>query len=75
MIIAQTFDGWVIGPKIVSETVGMSTFWVVVAVLIGGSLMGPVGMFFGVPAFGIIKLIYLAKLKKAEEKSNKFEGE
>lgn len=53
----------------------MSTFWVVVAVLIGGSLMGPVGMFFGVPAFGIIKLIYLAKLKKAEEKSNKFEGE
>ena len=75
MIIAQTVDGWVIGPKIVSETVGMSTFWVVVAVLIGGSLMGPVGMFFGVPAFGIIKLIYLAKLKKAEEKSNKFEGE
>lgn len=75
MIIAQTVDGWVIGPKIVSETVGMSTFWVVVAVLIGGSLMGPLGMFFGVPAFGIIKLVYLAKLKKIEEKSNKFEGE
>lgn len=68
MMIAQAVDGWVIGPKIVSETVGMSTFWVVVAVLIGGSLMGPVGMFFGVPAFGIIKLIYLAKLKKSQEK-------
>lgn len=67
MMIAQAVDGWVIGPKIVSETVGMSTFWVVVAVLIGGSLMGPMGMFFGVPAFGIIKLVYLAKLKKSQE--------
>ena len=45
ILIAQTVDGWVIGPKIVSETVGMRTFWVVVAVLIGGSLFGPVGMF------------------------------
>ncbi len=61
--IAQTVDGWVIGPKVVSETVGMSTFWVVVSVLIGGSLFGPVGMFFGVPVFGMIKLIYLKLLK------------
>ena len=67
MAIGQTVDGWVIGPKIVSETVGMSTFWVVVAVLIGGSLMGPMGMFFGVPVFGIIKLIYMEQLKKAEK--------
>lgn len=45
MIIGQTVDGWIVGPKIVSETVGMSTFWVIVAVLIGGSVMGPMGMF------------------------------
>lgn len=65
--VAQTVDGWVIGPKIVSETVGMGTFWVVVSVLIGGSLFGPVGMFFGVPVFGMIKLIYLKLLKKRGE--------
>lgn len=65
--IAQAVDGWVIGPKIVSETVGMGTFWVVVSVLIGGSLLGPVGMFFGVPVFGMIKLIYLKLLKKRGE--------
>lgn len=64
ILIAQTVDGWVIGPKIVSETVGMGTFWVVLAVLIGGSLFGPVGMFFGVPAFGILKLVYIKLLNK-----------
>lgn len=69
MMVGQTVDGWIVGPKIVSETVGMSTFWVIVAVLIGGSLMGPVGMFFGVPAFGIIKLIYETQLKKTENSS------
>ena len=69
MIIGQTVDGWIVGPKIVSETVGMSTFWVIVAVLIGGSVMGPMGMFFGVPAFGIIKLIYETQLKKVENGS------
>ena len=64
IIIAQTVDGWIIGPKVVSETVGMGTFWVVVSVLIGGSLFGPVGMFFGVPVFGMIKLIYIKLLNK-----------
>lgn len=66
--VAQAVDGWVIGPKIVSETVGMRTFWIVVSVLIGGSLFGPVGMFFGVPVLGMIKIIYLKYLKKEEKK-------
>lgn len=68
IVVAQTVDGWVIGPKIVSETVGMGTFWVVVSILIGGSLFGPVGMFFGVPVFGMLKLIYIRLLKKSKEK-------
>lgn len=71
MMVGQAVDGWIVGPRIVSETVGMSTFWVIVAVLIGGSLMGPVGMFFGVPAFGIIKLIYEIQLKKTNNSNSK----
>ena len=65
--VAQLVDGWVIGPKIVSETVGMGTFWVVLSVLIGGSILGPIGMFFSVPVFGMIKLIYLKLLKERGE--------
>lgn len=66
ILVAQAVDGWIIGPKVVSETVGMRTFWIIVSVLIGGSLFGPVGMFFGVPIFGILKLVYTKILKKEE---------
>ncbi|MDR3259218.1 MAG: AI-2E family transporter [Fusobacteriaceae bacterium] len=62
--IAQILDNWVIGPKIASETIGVRAFWVILSVLIGGSLFGPVGMFFGVPVFGVVKLIYKLLLEK-----------
>lgn len=67
--LAQFVDSWVVGPKIVSEVVGMSMFWVVVSVLIGGSLFGALGMFFGVPLFGVIKIIYeeILERKKIDE--------
>lgn len=67
--LAQFVDSWIIGPKIVSEVVGMSIFWVVVSVLIGGSLFGALGMFFGVPLFGVIKIIYeeILERKKIDE--------
>ena len=68
IMIAQAVDGWIIGPKIVGESVGMGTFWIIVSILIGGSLFGPIGMFFGVPVFAMIKLIYYNYLRKEEEK-------
>lgn len=70
IMIAQAVDGWIIGPKIVGESVGMGTFWIIVSILIGVSLFGPIGMFFGVPAFAMIKLIYYNCLRKEEEKVN-----
>lgn len=68
VVVAQAVDGWIIGPKVVGESVGMSTFWIIVSILIGGSLFGPIGMFFGVPIFAMIKLIYHSCLRKEEEK-------
>lgn len=64
ILVAQIVDGWIVGPYVVGETVGMSAFWIMVAILIGGSMGGIVGMFFGVPIFAMIKLIYLKKLEK-----------
>jgi predicted PurR-regulated permease PerM len=61
---AQAVDGFIIGPKIGSEAVGMSTFWVIVGVLLGGSLWGIPGTILGVPVLGVIKLIYLHELQK-----------
>ena len=67
-VLAQLVDGWIIGPRIVGKTIGMSTFWIMVAILIGGSMGGIFGMFFGVPIFAMIKLIYHNYLKKWEKK-------
>lgn len=65
--IGQAVDGFVIGPKIMEESVGMSSFWTIVAVMVCGSFFGPLGMFLGVPMFVVIKFIYLERLKRRSE--------
>ena len=54
ILIIQQLDGNVIGPSIVRNVIGIESFWVLVAVLIGGGLFGFAGMVFGVPVFAVI---------------------
>ncbi len=54
VVILQQIDGNIIGPKILGETTGLSSFWVVFAIVVGGGLFGFVGMVLGVPAFAVI---------------------
>ena len=49
ILVLQQLDGNVIGPKILGDTTGLSSLWVIIAILIGGSFFGLPGMFFGVP--------------------------
>lgn len=54
VIILQQFDGNFLGPKILGETVGISGFWILFSVLVGGGLFGIPGMLLGVPVFAVI---------------------
>ncbi|MGL5543987.1 MAG: AI-2E family transporter [Cetobacterium sp.] len=65
--IGQTVDGFIIGPKIMEESVGMSSFWTIIGVMVCGNFFGPLGMFLGVPIFVVIKFIYLECLKRRSE--------
>lgn len=56
ILILQQFDGNFLGPKILGESVDLSPLWIILAVMIGGALMGPLGMFIGVPIFATIKV-------------------
>ena len=47
-------DGNVIGPKVMGNAIGIGSFWVLLAVLIGGGLFGFTGMLLGVPVFAVI---------------------
>lgn len=54
IIILQQLDGNVIGPKILGDSTGLSAFWVVVAIVVGGGLFGVFGMLIGVPTMAMI---------------------
>ena len=60
ILILQQFDGNILGPKILGDTTGLSSFWVIVAILLGGGLFGVPGMILGVPTFAVI--YYIAQL-------------
>ena len=68
--ISQLVDGFIVGPKIIGNKVGLNTFWVMVSMIIFGNLFGIIGMFLGTPILSIIKLFYvdLLKAKEREEK-------
>lgn len=54
ILILQQLDGNVIGPKILGESTGLSSFWVIFAITFFGGIFGIPGMIFGVPVFAII---------------------
>ncbi len=49
ILALQQFDGNILGPKILGDSTGISGFWVILAILVGGGLWGVAGMFLGVP--------------------------
>ena len=53
ILILQQFDGNILGPKILGDSTGLSSFWVMFAILIAGGLFGFVGMLIGVPLFAV----------------------
>lgn len=57
ILVLQTLDGYVIGPKILGGSTGMSSFWVVVAILVGGGFGGLLGMFLGVPLCACLRAL------------------
>ena len=78
IVILQQIDGNFICPKVLGQRVGLSSFWVMVAIVVGGSLFGVLGLILSVPALAVIytltksylnrKLTEKAALEAEEEK-------
>lgn len=54
IVILQQFDGLVLGPKILGNSIGLGPFWIISGIIIGGALWGPLGMFFASPIVAVI---------------------
>ena len=57
ILVIQQVDGNVIGPKILGDSTGISSLWVIVAILVGGGFGGVLGMFLGVPIFACLQVL------------------
>lgn len=53
IFLLQQFDGNILGPKILGDSTGISSFWVLFSILLFGGLFGFVGMIIGVPTFAV----------------------
>lgn len=58
ILALQQLDGIVIGPKILGVSTGMSPLWIILSIIVGGAVAGPLGMFIGVPVCASIKLFF-----------------
>ena len=54
VLVLQQVDGNIIGPKILGNSTGLSSFWVIFAITVFGGFMGILGMVIGVPVFAVI---------------------
>ena len=50
----QQFDGNILGPKILGDSTGISSFGVLFSIIFFGGIFGFVGMLIGVPLFAVI---------------------
>lgn len=53
VMVLQQFDNNLIYPRVVGTSVGLPGMWVLIAVTLGGSLMGVAGMLIFVPLFSV----------------------
>ena len=58
ILVLQQFDGNILGPKILGNSTGVSSFGVLFSILLFGGLCGFVGMIIAVPLMAVIIHIY-----------------
>ena len=70
IIVLQQLEGNIIYPKVVGNSIGISGFWVLVALLVGGSIGGIMGILIGIPTFAAIYILFREVVNDKLEASN-----
>lgn len=53
----QQFDGYLMSPKILGDSLGLPTLWIMFAIIVGGALFGVPGMVISVPIFSVLYIL------------------
>ena len=70
VFVLQQFDGNILGPKILGETTGLASFWVLFSILLFGGVFGFAGMVLGVPIFAIFYSVMRRLVNRGLQKKN-----
>lgn len=63
ILILQQVDANIVGPKIMGNYIGLSPFWIILTIAVGGGFFGIMGMILSIPIAAIIKIILSETLK------------
>jgi len=78
ILILQQVDGNIIGPKILGDSTGLSSFWILFSIIVFGGVFGFIGMIIGVPLFAVIydivKKLIIRGLNKKNISKEVYEG-
>lgn len=70
IFLLQQFDGNILGPKILGNSLGLSPFWIMFAIFVGGGLFGFIGMLVFVPIFAVIYSVIKELIESGLKKKN-----
>lgn len=62
--VVQQFEGNIIYPRVVGKSVGLSPMWTLLAITVGGSLFGVMGMLVGLPLASIVYALVRSDVNK-----------
>ncbi len=69
MVLNQV-DANIIAPKILGDKTGISGFWVIFAIVVGGGFFGFLGMVLGVPAFAVVYTLISRSIERRLRKKH-----
>lgn len=69
-LVLQQIEGNIVYPRVVGNSVGLPSIWVLVAITIGGNMMGVTGMIIFIPLFSVGYVLFRKEVYKRLKKKN-----
>ena len=73
IITIQQLDGQFVYPVVVGNSLGLSSLWILLAIIVGGNLFGVLGMVLGMPLVSVIYDLFSEYVNKRIEIKRKIE--
>lgn len=70
ILCLQQFDGLILGPKILGNSTGLRPLWIIIAITVGGTVSGVLGMFLGVPIVAFLRYLMNRLIQHRLRKKN-----